>query len=287
MKKKHLLFTMLLALATAVTACGSSDDEEEVLEKKEQVTPSPEQDVFEAIDLCNPNTVLSSEAKKALARVKVNISYELLDGVFNFFDDTRLYIRSVKCSGFALRGSMKINNTSSDSPVWKDYDGEQELSFTPIVFHDGRKDGKEGSVAGEQSDEPNQFLNPVLTENYAPVNNGKFSSEKNSGVNGLEQPLFEFCIIASAGDGYYYVIPRHQNKGVDLDVTYCVETIDAEVPGILSDGETQGILVENNLNKSDLLGKDIDFEPGKSYLINIVLGAEGPKIETVGIIRDS
>ena len=68
MKKKHLLFTMLLALATAVTACGSSDDEEEVLEKKEQVTPSPEQDVFEAIDLCNPNTVLSSEAKKALVR---------------------------------------------------------------------------------------------------------------------------------------------------------------------------------------------------------------------------
>ena len=45
MEKKYFVF-MLLALATVFTACGSSDDEEEVLDKKEQVTTSLEQDVF-------------------------------------------------------------------------------------------------------------------------------------------------------------------------------------------------------------------------------------------------
>jgi hypothetical protein len=242
-----------------------------------------EQEVFEAIDLGSPETVLSAEAKSALARVKVNIRNEsgLPAGFVNFLDDTRIYVRSVTCSGFALKGSLMKGSATAGLPVWKDYEGKGELSFTPIVFNDGRKDKREGSADGEQADEPNQYLNPALTENYAPVSNGKFSPDKNPGIIEQEQPLFNLCQTADASDGYFYVIPRHQGQGVDFDITYYVQTIDASIAAVLSDGETHGLLVENHFSKQGLLGDGIDFEPGRSYLITIVLGEEKAKFETV------
>lgn len=281
MKKKQLL--LLFALVTVFTACSSCDDEENAQEEQGEEIRNSEQEVFEAVDLGNPNTALSTDVKSVLARVKVSIKYELEQdftaGAGGFFDDTRIYIRSVKCSGFALKGSLKKSSIASGHPVWKDYDGQDGLSFNPMVFHDGRKDGKEGSLDGEQGDEPNLFLNPALTENNALVNNGRFASEKNPGINEQEQPVFKFSSIAEADEGFYYVIPRHQDMGIDFDVSYYIETIDPHVPGLLTDGDTHGILIEDHLSKSDLLGKDTDFEPGKSYLINIVVGAEAPKIE--------
>ena len=276
MKMKCYVF-MLIALAVGFTACSSDDDEYEI--------GNQEQDVFVPIDLCNPNTVLSPDLKSAFARIKVNIRYQLESGVVaesaGFFDDTKVYVRSVKCSGFSLRGTLKKSSIASGSPVWTEFQGQRELSFNPIVFHDGRKDGKEGSAEGEQADETNQLLNPAITENYAVVSNGKYSTGKNPGITNQELPLFKFSTIADAGDGYFYVIPRHQHTGVDFDIVYYVETINANLPGLLSDGETHGALVVGNLSKRNVLGPDVDFEPGKAYQITIIIGSENPKIEVV------
>jgi hypothetical protein len=199
----------------------------------------------EAIDLSDSNVKLSVKPKSELARVKVNIRYESNQNAdTHFFDNTRLFVRSVNFSG--------------------------------ISFSDGRKDGKEGSADGKHADEPNQYLNPAVTENYAPVSNGKFGSEKNAGIIGQAQPLFAFD---NDDEGYFYVIPRQQVTSIDLYLTYYIETIDSRVPALLSDGETHGMLIESTIGKENLFGQNFDFEAGKSYVINIVLGSEKPKME--------
>lgn len=65
MKKKHLLFTMLLALATAVTACGSSDDEEEVQDEEVIVEPVIEQTPGKII--LTENQMLMADANNQFA----------------------------------------------------------------------------------------------------------------------------------------------------------------------------------------------------------------------------
>ena len=203
----------------------------------------------EAIDLSDSNVKLSVKPKSELARVKVNISYDLnLDTDFpgKFFDKNRIYVRSVRFSG--------------------------------ISFADGRKDGNEGCIDGSQDDEPNQYLNPAVTENYAPLSDGEFSSAKSPGITDVEKLLFALN-RNDADDGYFYVVPRGQKQGVDLDMTYYRETIDPRLSVLLSDGETHGMLLESTLSKKDLLGQNVDFEAGKSYVINIVLGSEKPKME--------
>jgi len=205
----------------------------------------------EAINLSRSDVKLSLEPKSSLARVKVNISYDLnLDTDFpgKFFDKNRIYVRSVRFSG--------------------------------ISFADGRKDGNEGCIDGSQDDEPNQYLNAAVTENYAPLSDGEFSSAKSPGITDVEKLLFALN-RNDADDGYFYVVPRGQKQGVDLDMTYYRETIDPRLSVLLSDGETHGMLLESTLSKKDLLGQNVDFEAGKSYVINIVLGSEKPKMEVL------
>jgi hypothetical protein len=203
----------------------------------------------EAINLSCSDVKLSLEPKSSLARVKVNIRYDLnldTDMSGKYFDKNRIYVRSVRFSG--------------------------------ITFTDGRKDGNEGCIDGSQDDEPNQYLNPTVTENYAPMSNEEFGSAKSPGITDVEKLLFALN-RNDADDGYFYVVPRGQKQGVDLDMTYYRETIDPRLSVLLSDGETHGMLVESTLSKKDLLGQNVDFEAGKSYVINIVLGSEKPKME--------
>ena len=205
----------------------------------------------EAINLSCSDVKLSLEPKSSLARVKVNIRYDFnldTDMSGKFFDKNRIYVRTVRFSG--------------------------------ITFTDGRKDGKEGSIDGEQSDEPNQYLNPAVTENYAPLSDGEFSSAKSPGITDVEKLLFALNRNDADG-GYFYVVPRGQKQGVDLDMTYYIETIDPRLSVLLSYGETHGMLVESTLSKKDLLGQNVDFEAGKSYIINIVLGSDKPKIDAL------
>ena len=112
------------------------------------------------------------------------------------------------------------------------------------------------------------------------MSDGEFSSAKSPGITDVEKLLFALN-RNDADDGYFYVVPRGQKQGVDLDMTYYRETIDPRLSVLLSDGETHGMLLESTLSKKDLLGQNVDFEAGKSYVINIVLGSEKPKMEVL------
>ena len=85
---------------------------------------------------------------------------------------------------------------------------------------------------------------------------------------------------ASGNEGYFYVIPRNEKTGsnVDMTIVYDIETIDSQLAGLLSDGVTHGLSIENVITKEDIF-KGIDFEAGKQYVINIHIGMTSVKVE--------
>ena len=280
MKKELFTMMLMLLMMTAVVVSGcSSDDTPDGSENGGQ----PKTAAFEKVDLTVPLSLQNYDSQKVFARVKFNIMFEggLWPADYNFFDDTRIFLSSVTIDGFRMEGFLASNGSTSEKNTWWESDGQSELVFSEITFYDGRKNWAEGSVNGEDPNETLLGLNTLLTQNYAPVNNDKWSAEKNPGITTQEQSLFAYSNTCNVGDGYFYVIPRNQQKGVDMTILYHVETIDTKVDGLLSDGVTHGLNVEQKDKMSDILGADIDFEPGKSYLINIVLGTDkGPKAET-------
>jgi hypothetical protein len=246
------------------------------------------------IDLVKPNDPandkLSFNLKHALAKVKVTIDYiddaETPDGTSQTInpDETRIYVRNFKMTGFALKGALNLNNTDADKPLWKDFDGAKDLAFDEIVFQDGRKDGKEGETNGAQTNETPQGLNEDIIENYsAPATPNTFGSQKTSGVTATPKLLFggtyDPTSTNAAKEGYFYVIPRNGGSGVDIEIAYDVETIDRKLVGKISDNETHGISIENVISKEKIFGDGVDFEPGKVYEIKIHIGMTSMKVD--------
>lgn len=232
---------------------------------------------------------LSFNLRHALAKVKVTIDF-IADAATPTgtsatieSDETRIYVREASISGFALEGALNLNNVEANKPLWKDIDGEKSLIFADYVeFFDGRRDGYEGTTNGFNNGEINAMLNPEIIENYAATTetgvapNTKiiFGADKKPGVTSTSQPLF-----ASSADGFFYVIPRNGGQAVDLRLLYDVETIDARVAGLLADRVTHGKSIPNNITKEAIFGDNIDFEPGKQYVINIHLGMTSVKVD--------
>lgn len=225
--------------------------------------------------------------RHALAKVKVTIDY-IADAytpageseVINA-DETRIYVRNITMNGFAMEGALNLNNTEVNElgegiPLWKDVDGDKDLKFGEIMFNDGRKDGKEGVVNGEQKNEPNQDLNPDIVENNDGVA-GEFGDDKTPGVTNESVLLFKGS--AEENGGFFYVIPRNAGDGVNVTIAYDVETIDPKLAGKLSDNETYGSSIENVISKENIFGEDVDFEAGKQYEIHIHLGMTSVKID--------
>ena len=264
-------------------------------------TANPVQAGFPFINLVKPgnpvNDKISFNLKHSLAKVKFTIDY-IAD---NFTpdgesaqinaDETRIFVRSFTVSGWATKGALNLNNTTEGEPLWKDFDGSKDLSFNDITFNDGRKDSKEGTDNGAQTNEENQGLNPNIIENWAANKNVGtadkpkvgFGADKNDGVT-LEPQLL-FGGDPETNGGYFYVIPRNekpgQSAGVDVTIVYDVETIDPKLAATISDGETHGTSVENVISKKHILGEKIDFEAGKQYLVKIHIGMTSVKIEAV------
>lgn len=256
---------------------------------------------FPFINLVKPgnpvNDKISFNLKHSLAKVKFTIDYIADDFTPDGnseqinADETRIFVRSFTVSGWATKGALNLNNTTEGEPLWKDFDGVKDLSFNDITFNDGRKDGKEGTDNGAQTNEENQGLNPNIIENWAAtVNVGTadkpkvgFGADKNDGVT-LEPQLL-FGGDPETNGGYFYVIPRNekpgQSAGVDVTIVYDVETIDPKLAATISDGETHGTSVENVISKKHILGEKIDFEAGKQYLVKIHIGMTSVKIEAV------
>jgi len=276
--KRCAFFLLGLMLTVFVTGCHN-DEDSPVPERTESPVNQPS--VFETVDLTASYLSKNIDPRKAFARLKVNINLKPNGtDATRFYEQNRLFVRSAFIDGLRMKGSLDTNSIASGNPIWQDSNGKGELDFSGITFYDGRKDGQEGSVNGDNPDEKPQGLNPQLTENYASMDNNKFGTGKNPGISGEEQALFEFSSTCDVGDGYFYVIPRNRKTGVNLIVNYTIETIDPNIPALLSDGQTSGLSVKNSVKADNIFGADIDFEAGKSYLINIVSGDMGVKVET-------
>lgn len=265
-----------------------------------QLTPG-----FPFINLVKPDKPatdrLQFNLRHSLAKVRVTIDY--IDDAATpggpavkkiNSEQTRIFVRSFKMSGFAMKGALNLNNTEADKPLWKDFDGVKDLAFDEVVFQDGRKDGKEGETNGAQSNETPQGLNENIIENNSPAANGTFGTDKNLGVGAMTADVVakatvnndkavEGTVLLFGGDpsengGYFYVIPRNEGTGVDVTIAYDVETIDPALAGKLSDGETHGISIENIITKEDIFSGE-DFKPGYVYEVKIHLGMTSVKIE--------
>ena len=244
------------------------------------------------IDLIKPAVPTDDEGGKikfnlrhALAKVKVTIDYiadaETPGGSSKEInaDETRIYVRWVEMSGFALEGALNLNNEEKDIPLWRDIDGVKDLNFSDaIIFNDGRKDGREGTENG-RAKEANMCLNPDIVENWCALESGKFGTDKTPGVT--KDPVLLFGGDETKNGGYFYVIPRQETGGqVDVTINYGVLTLDPNLNGTLAGTKDLGSEIENQIYKEDIFS-GLDFEAGKQYEIKIHIGMTSVKIEAV------
>ncbi|MBQ8462983.1 MAG: fimbrillin family protein [Prevotella sp.] len=200
---------------------------------------------------------------------------------------TRIYVRSVSFTGFAMKGALNLNNSDvvAGMPNWLDFDSSKELSFDGVTFYDGRKDGKEATKNGAQDNERPAGLNPRITqdENCTSTDGKTWDSQANAGVT--HAPVFLWgswntnaLVDPANADSYIYVIPQ-QNEPVTVTIVYDVETIDPNLPGYLSDGITHGSTIENTITSSNIFGASVGIESGKSYVIKMHLGMTSVKFD--------
>lgn len=212
------------------------------------------------IDLVKPakpaDDLMSFNLKHALAKVKITIDY--IDdaetpngpaaGKINP-DQTRIYVRNFKMTGFATKGALNLNNSevaTAGEPLWKDFDGVKDLAFDEVVFQDGRKDGKEGETNGAQTNETPQGLNPNIVENYAVI------TPATAGTPAVYTALADGTTL-TAGETYYtldatsgeytaYVAQAGDQSSAN-GTTYYEETTPAEpaAPAKFSADKTSGV----------------------------------------------
>ena len=232
---------------------------------------------------------LSWNLLHALAKLNVTIKYiadaQTPSGTTQQInpDETRIYVRWIKIGGFVMKGALNLNSTETEDrtvgtetikygvPNWKGYDGNTALAYTTTTFNDGRKEGKEGTYNGQDKNEENVNLNPEIIENYSKA---VWPGGKNAGVTGTAVNLF-------GGDPTLpiFVIPTGDN--IDIEICYDVETKDAALAGVLSDGVTAGSVISNTIRKTSdqIFTAATKMEPGKGYAINIILGMTSAKFE--------
>ncbi len=180
--------------------------------------------------------------------------------------NTRIYIREVTFTGFAMEGALNLNNTTKSTPLWTGYDEYGRLSREPVTFYDGRLDGYEGRFS-----DPGELLkgiNPVLIQDTV-----WGDDHQTSGVDNQTRNLF-----ASANtDTPLYVIPN--GVPLSLTVVYDVETRD-NLPGVLSDGSTAGISIENRTTVAvHIFNRDTILEAGKSYILLLDIDLTGLRFD--------
>lgn len=187
---------------------------------------------------------------------------------------THIYVRSVAFTGFTTRGSLNLNSRAGN-PVWHDLAGTGVLKRDPVIIYDGRADGLEGTLTGQNSNEVPATLNPKLVQSQ-PYG----SAELTPGVTNDPVNLFNGPAVTTP----LMVIPV---PGAPLAVTivYDVETADNNMLDPLSDGVTRGLSMENNISHTVQMmgGGDLFLTAGKNYVVNIHLGMTSVKFDaTVG-----
>jgi len=185
--------------------------------------------------------------------------------------NTKVCIREITLGGFLMKGALNLNSEDGKgadaTPNWLAYDGATEAVYEgPVTFFDGFKDGKELTDNNIQKNEKPTGLNPVL-------------------IAGQSIPTDAFVNLwdgAADADEPIYVIPT--GEPMTCNIVYDVDTKDANLTGILSDGKTHGSSVENNINyaKGTGLAPENVFdaiEAGKAYEVKIYVGLTSVKFE--------
>lgn len=193
---------------------------------------------------------------------------------------TKIWVRSITFEGFATKGSLNLNNTIANKPLWMDYAGSNELSTEAFTIYDGRKDGKEGYALndGTATNEKVLGLNPVIVQpgpydiTTDPI---KLGATQN-GVTNSAVNLFG----STTANAPVFVIPTNENMKVTI--VYDVETWDNNLSGYLSDGVVHGSTIENKITKTitdATTGANLKMDAGKGYQINLHLGMTSVKVD--------
>ena len=174
--------------------------------------------------------------------------------------ETKVFVRSVTFTGFAMKGALNLNNEEAGVPNWKGYNCNNEpLQSEEYTIYDGMKDGKEGT-GYTASNEKVTGLNPSLIQHtvWARAAEGVTKAEKN---------LFNSTDV----DAPIYVIPT--GDALTVTIVYDIETRDQRLAGTVSDLETAGVSVENKITKNITVSSNaLKLEAGKKYTINLHLG---------------
>ena len=251
---------------------------------------------FPWIDVQRPAQVdqrLKFTFKHALAKLNVQVDYvadAYVNGNSQTINDTetRIWIRSIRFNGIAMKGALNLNNTEAgaDKPYWMNFNGIGELeSDADITIYDGRKDGKEGIAGASASNEKVLGLNPKIIQNPddATAANQPKSDTNPSGTIGVTKAAQNVFNSATA-DGCIYVIPTDADMVVEI--VYDVETIDANLATMLADGVTKGSSIENRISKAIKFAPKAGttaavtgLQPGNAYQLKLHLGMNSVKLD--------
>ena len=205
----------------------------------------------------------------ALAKMKFKIDafVDGTDGSNDLDSKTKIWVRSVRFTGFAMKGALNLNNETANEPYWMNYNGNGDLeSGEDVIVYDGRKDGKEGVSGSDASNEKSLGLNAQLIETEASFgDDGAWASsgEHYTGVTKTAASLFN-------GTGTFFAIPTDED--LTVEIVYDVETIDSSLGTRLADNLTPGSSIENRISKKISFGSESKLKAGKQYVVNLHLG---------------
>ncbi len=195
--------------------------------------------------------------------------------------ETKIFVRQITIGGFVMKGALNLNNIAKNKPNWKNFDGSNEITYEPVTFKDGRRDGKEGTADGAATNETYLGLNPNIlqrTPYEIDATNTKFVAAwaaKNTGVTKTTVNLFGRGGETITDGDAIFVIPMDQP--MDVEIVYDVETINPKLNGKLSDGITNGSTIENKIRKLNVVGEKM--AAGNFYTLNIHLGMTSAKFD--------
>lgn len=224
---------------------------------------------------------LTFDFKHALSQLSVDVD-AFIDGTdatnaLPTDNKTRIFIRSVSFSGFAMKGALNLNNTTANTALWLDYSGSADLdNGETVVIYDGRKDGKEGATGSEASNEKTLGLNPQFVQDETSIAAGAWAA---TGVNNTAASLFRkwngTAYVASTNP--IMVIPTGDK--LEVEIVYDVETLDPNLANYVSDAKTPGSSIENRIRKEVVFGSLQKMESGKRYVIHLHLGMNSVKLD--------
>lgn len=215
---------------------------------------------FPYLNLLKPNTTqkVNFLFRHALAKISVGVQVvnDQLDPTSSSFDNThtKVFVKSIKITskttdGFGTSGTLNLNNTTSNVPLWEsvtkttatELDADEEGEIAAALFWNSPAD------AGEKT---TQFGKAGVTEALKNIVTGNTPAVTDKG---------------------WMVVPTNSKNDFTVNIDYFVMTQDANLAGGYS-------IVENNITK-DISVVSPGFLGGNVYQIKLLLGMTSVKVD--------